>query len=332
MTTTLGLFDLQVNGYAGVDFNDPAISADALDHALLAMLRDGVTGCLPTIITAHPWELEERFAALDDAVTRSRLGPMMVPGYHLEGPFLRAEPGYAGCHPIAAMRDPDAGSVLALSKTLSRPILMVTLAPELPGAMPAIRKLREHGVTICIGHSAALFGDVADAVQAGASCSTHLGNGLPQHMPKLENALLAQLAAPGLAGCFIADGHHISPDALGALIRLKGIDNSILVTDAVLAAAAPAGAYCFAGMQICLDEHGVVRVPGQSNLAGSALRLDQAVRNIVEWNIASFSQAVTMAASNPRKAVAASAKHHGISLPTSNIEWDDLLRPRYLPS
>ncbi|MGI9487496.1 MAG: hypothetical protein ACR2RF_16780 [Geminicoccaceae bacterium] len=106
---TDGLFDLQVNGYAGVDFNNPSITSKTVDHALEAMLADGVTGCPPTIITASSEEFEERFQALDSALAASRLGPLMVPGYHLEGPFLNDRPGYHGCHPPAAMSDPDIG-------------------------------------------------------------------------------------------------------------------------------------------------------------------------------------------------------------------------------
>ena len=134
-----GLFDLQVNGYAGVDFNDPDITAAKLDHALEAMLADGVTGCLPVLITAYPDELKARFRALDAAVAGSRLGPIMVPGYHLEGPFLNDAEGYRGCHPAGAMRDPDPQLVAGLDKRLKRPILLVTLAPERTGAIEAIR-------------------------------------------------------------------------------------------------------------------------------------------------------------------------------------------------
>ena len=104
-----GLIDLQVNGFAGVDFNNAALTADGLDHALWAMLRTGVTTCLPTLITAPEAVLAARFAALDAAVAGARLGPVMVPGYHLEGPFLNPAPGYAGCHPPAAMVDADVG-------------------------------------------------------------------------------------------------------------------------------------------------------------------------------------------------------------------------------
>ena len=130
---TEGLFDLQINGYAGVDFNDPSITPNMIDHALEALLAHGVTGCLPTIITAYAEELEERFRALDSAVNDSHLGPRMVPGYHLEGPFLNDCPGYHGCHPPAAMSDPDIGLISRLGAKISRPILLLTLAPERAG-------------------------------------------------------------------------------------------------------------------------------------------------------------------------------------------------------
>lgn len=327
MRETQGLFDLQVNGYAGVDFNDPCIDAEQLDHALNAMQRAGVTGCLPTVITAHWHELEQRFAALDRAVMNSKLGSSMVPGYHLEGPFLRDETGYSGCHPPACMSDPNSENVLALSRSLSRPILLTTLAPERVGAFEAIKVFRANGITVCVGHSSALYDDIAKAASAGASCSTHLGNGLPQTLHKLENTLLAQLAEKRLTACFIADGHHVSSNALRALITLKGVERSVLVTDAVLAAGATPGQYRFAGMGIELDAQGVVRIPGQGNLAGSALELDQAVRNVVGWGIASFEEAILMASDNPRKVIAASLAHHGIELDLKTIRWDEALYP-----
>ena len=136
-----GLVDLQVNGFAGVDFNDAALTADALDHALHAMLRGGVTACLPTIITAGLDDMAARLAALDRAVAASRLGPLMVPGYHLEGPFLNPAPGFAGCHPPGAMIPPDPAVVERLAVGLRRPVLLLTLAAERPGAEALIRWL-----------------------------------------------------------------------------------------------------------------------------------------------------------------------------------------------
>ena len=245
-----GLFDLQVNGFAGVDFNDASLTAAGLDRALEAMLQDGVTGCLPTLITAHPAELRDRIRALDAAVRESRLGPVMVPGYHIEGPFLNDGEGYRGCHPPEAMTDSSTGLIAQLGRDLFRPILLVTLAPERDAGFDLVRQLYDAGMTVAVGHSSAGFDTIAAAADVGLTMSTHLGNGLPQTLHKLDNALLAQLAEPRLTACLIADGHHISPSALGALIRLKTPENCVLVTDAVVAAAAPVGEYSFGGMRV----------------------------------------------------------------------------------
>lgn len=325
-----GLFDLQVNGYAGVDFNSSSLTAKDLDHALEAMLADGVTGCLPTLITASPRDLEERFLALDAAVRGSRLGQLMVPGYHLEGPFLNDAPGYCGCHPPEVMSDPDVELVARLESKLSLPIMLITLAPERAGAFAAIRHWKSQGKTLGISHSAADFRCVAEAAEAGLTLSTHLGNGLPQTLPKLENTLLAQLAEPRLTACLIPDGLHIPPEALRALVRLKGPKNCVLVTDAVLAAAMPAGIYNFGGMEVARGTDGRVTQPGGTGLAGSALQLDQGVRNIVAWSIASPGEAVGMASTAARSVLADTFKAHEVEISPGEIEWDDNLKPRLI--
>lgn len=327
---TDGLFDLQVNGFAGVDFNDPSITPKAVDHALEAMLADGVTACLPTIITAQVEELEERFQALDSALAASRLGPRMVPGFHLEGPFLNDHPGYHGCHPRTAMSDPKMGLIDRIATKIRRPILLVTLAPERAGSTAFVQALVKSGKTVAVGHSAATYTDIKLAADAGMSLSTHLGNGLPSSLPKLENTLLAQLAEPRLKACLIADGHHLPPNALGALVSLKGRDKCVLVTDAVLAAGAQPGAYRFAGMGVILSENGSVSMSGGSGLAGSALHLDQAVRNIVNWSIAEPSAAVLMASQQACNAIARSLNHAGISIDPGKLEWNSGLEPKVL--
>lgn len=327
---TPGLFDLQVNGFAGVDFNDAALTPEAFDHALDAMRATGVTGCLPTLISAPLPELERRFRALDRAVAESRLGPQMVPGYHLEGPFLSAETGYRGCHPAEAMTDPSAAIVERLEAPLRRPILLVTLAPEREGAVEAIRTLTARGKVVAMGHSAAGYGAVDQAVAAGLSLSTHLGNGLPKLLPKLENPLLAQLARPEMTATMIADGIHVPPEALRALVRLKGAERTILVTDAVAAAAAPPGEYSLAGMPITLHPDGVVRQQGSEYLAGAALCLDQAVRNLTEWKIADFATAVAMAGARPVGHLENALAAHGLRFDPGEVRWDDGFHPSVL--
>ena len=318
---TPGLVDIQVNGFAGVDFNDGHLTSDGLDHALEAMLATGVTSCLPTIITAYPDELEARFVALDRSITESRLGALICPGYHLEGPFLNSADGFSGCHPASAMTAADAALVEHLQGLLKRPILLVTVAPEVAGGLDFIRAMHTQSRLVSIGHSAANFSMVDAAVVAGATLSTHLGNGLPQILPKLDNPLFAQLAEDGLLATFIADGIHIPPQALKALIRAKGIERSALVTDATAAAEAPSGVYGFAGMRIERAESGMVSQPGKTGLAGSSLCLDDAVRNLVRWNIASFDQAIEMASKRLLEVLAPVLRAHGITLPKAEVEW-----------
>jgi N-acetylglucosamine-6-phosphate deacetylase len=322
-----GLFDLQTNGYAGIDFNDPAITNEALDHALDAMLKSGVTACLPTLITASIDLLHERIHALDHAVATSRLGPLMVLGYHFEGPFLNPEPGYAGCHPSAAMLPPDWRVIQRLTFGLRRPVLLITVAPELPEAEPFIRAAIASGHLIAIGHTAASAEAIHTAAVAGATLSTHLGNGLPALLPKLDNPIVAQLAEDRLHASFIADGIHIPAEALTVMTRAKGIFRSILVTDSTAAAGAPQGRYAFAGMAIEHTLDGAARLLGTNRLAGSALTLDTAVRNVVAWGIAGAGDALRMASLIPQKLLQPVLARLNLRTPTSMVAWSDDLYP-----
>jgi N-acetylglucosamine-6-phosphate deacetylase len=324
---TDGLIDLQVNGYAGVDFNDPALDAEALDHALAAMLRSGVTACLPTLITAPEPALAERLAALDRAVANSRLGPLMVPGFHLEGPFLNPAPGFAGCHPPTAMVAPDPALLMRLTAGLARPVLLLTVAPEQSGGLALVGWARAHHMMVSIGHSAAEEAVAAAAAEAGATMCTHLGNALPHMQPKFRNPLVAMLAEDRLAASFIADGIHIPLTAMKVMLRAKGPERSVLVTDATAAAAAPPGVYRFAGTSIEHREDGSVRVPGTGTLAGSALCLDQAVRNLIAWGLATPREAIRMASANPLALLAPVLAAHGIALPPANVAWSPALAP-----
>jgi N-acetylglucosamine-6-phosphate deacetylase len=319
---TQGLLDLQVNGYAGVDFNDAGIAPAALDRALGAMLRAGVATCLPTLITAPEAVLAARLAALDAAVAGSRLGPCMVPGFHLEGPFLNPSPGYAGCHPAGAMVPPDAALLDRLVRGLRRPVLLLTLAPELAGGIDLVRRARGLGMIVAIGHSAADHATVLRAVEAGASLSTHLGNALPQPQPKFLNPLMAQLGCDGLAASFIADGLHVPAHVLRVMARAKGAERSVLVTDATAAAAAGPGVHGFAGMAIRHGADGSARLPGTGALAGSALALDRAVRNVVAWGIADAAGALAMASLAPAAVLAPGLVSHGIAWDFGTTDWN----------
>jgi N-acetylglucosamine-6-phosphate deacetylase len=166
------------------------------------------------------------------------------------------------------------------------------------------------------------------AAQVGITLSTHLGNALPQPQPKFLNPLMAQLAQDQISASFIADGIHIPPHVLKTLIRAKTPFRCILVTDATAAAAAPAGLYRFAGMTIEHAPDGSVRVPGTTSLAGSALCLDQALRNLVTWGIITDpDMALAMASTHPATLLAPALAWHGIAWNTGTVDWTDALQP-----
>ncbi|HVY15048.1 MAG TPA: N-acetylglucosamine-6-phosphate deacetylase, partial [Rhodopila sp.] len=245
---------------------------------------------------------------------------VMVPGFHLEGPFLNPASGYAGCHPPAAMVPPDPALLERLTRGLRRPVLLLTLAPERAGAGQVVDWARQAGIVVAMGHSAAGLDQVRQAAAAGVCLSTHLGNALPQPQPKFLNPLMAQLAEDRMSASFIADGIHVPPHALKVMLRAKGPGRSILVTDATAAAAAPPGLYRFAGMTIEHAADGSVRVPGTTTLAGSALRLDQAVRNLVAWGLADAAEAIATASVRPAALL-------GIDWDFGQVSWTEDLRP-----
>lgn len=296
---TLGLVDIQVNGFGGVDFNHDGLTAADLDRALGAMLASGVTHCLPTIITASHDRLRARLQALDAAITGSRLGRWMVHGLHLEGPFLSPEDGYAGCHPKEAMRPASLEVFDALTEGLQTPVRIVTVAPESEGAIEFIRAATQRGIRVAIGHTKATRAEVERAVEAGACLSTHLGNGLLHLLEKNENPLFAQLGEDRLSASFIGDGIHIPPFMLQTYIRAKEPARTILITDATAGAAAPPGRYTLGDVDIERGTDGVVREPGSPYLAGSSATLGGVVGNVVEWFGYDLADAVAMARTNP---------------------------------
>jgi N-acetylglucosamine-6-phosphate deacetylase len=313
---TGGLVDLQVNGFAGVDFNTPGLTPALLDDALRAMLATGVTRCLPTLITAQEDHLATCFRALEAACAESDLARAMVLGYHLEGPFLSPEPGYRGCHPQASMRPAELALFERLQDAAGGRIRIITIAPEVAGALDLIAALADQGIVVALGHTAANRATLREAAARGARLSTHLGNGCAQILPRNENPVLCQLAEDRLAASFIADGTHIPPDTLRVYVRAKGLERTILVTDAVAGAAAPEGDYRLGEVAITRRREPVVHLTGTTLLAGSALTMDQAVRNAMAWLELDLADAVRLARTNPLRLLGEVAED-------DRVQWRD---------
>jgi len=305
-----GFVDLQVNGFAGVDFGDPALTSERVLQAISAIERTGVTRFLPTLITSS---LED-FAA--SARTLSRTAHPAIAGLHMEGPYISPEDGARGAHRRDLVRPADVEDFRRRQDAAGGRIRLVTLAPEAPGALPLIEHLAAGGIRVAIGHTAASPAQIADAVAAGATLSSHLGNGCAQVLPRHPNVIWEQLADDRLLASFIVDGHHLPPATVKVMIRAKTKGRSILVTDAIAAAGMPPGVYTLGSQRVELDATGRVAAPGAPNLAGSALLMNVAIGNTVRFTGLDLADVVPMASTRP-------AEYLGIrTAGTVVAEWD----------
>jgi len=227
-----GFIDLQVNGFAAADYNSPSVGMEAIAASLSAIFSTGVTRFFPTVITAAP---EAMLAALANlARTRETLshgGAMEA--FHVEGPHISPDDGPRGAHPARWVRPPDVEEYLRWQDAAKGNVRLVTLSPEWPDSTRYIERLTRDGVVASIGHTAATPAQIQDAVRAGASMSTHLGNAGHTTLPRRDNYLWEQLAEDRLAAGLIVDDFHLSDAFLRVALRSKGVGCSVLVTDAV---------------------------------------------------------------------------------------------------
>lgn len=320
---TQGMVDLQVNGFAGIDFNQPGLNADRIDRTLSQMARTGVTTLLPTIITGPAERMIAALRDLDRAVSASELGPLMVAGYHIEGPFLSPENGYSGAHSPTDMSAAGIEFVDELQRVASRPIAIMTVAPEITGVLELIPQLAARRIHTSIGHSAASLSQIEAAITAGAALSTHLGNGVPHMQHRTDNTVFWQLAQDGLTAMFIADGIHVPRHALQTMLRAKGVDRAILTTDAVSAAGPgmPPGAYTLGQAMIELSADGTVRIPGSRYLAGAAVTMDRMLRNLMAWYGMPIPEILKLTHLNPARVIGGTDGDSPNGKPAKFIEW-----------
>ena len=298
---TEGFLDMQVNGFAAVDFNRPALTGEEVRRATEAMWRTGVTQFLPTVVTAPVRDMLGTLKAIARAREQDPAVRRAIPGIHLEGPFLAPEDGPRGAHPADSIREPDWGLFQQFQDATGGLIRLVTLAPERPGAIGLIWQLCQAGIVVGIGHSDAREADIDQAVEAGARISCHLGNGAHAMLPRHRNYIQKQLATDALMASLIVDGHHLPSYVVKNMIRCKGVDQVILVTDAMAAAAAPSGKYRLGEVLVEVGSDGYVRLPGTPYLAGSALTMDRAVENVTRFTGLSLDEAILLATRQPRR-------------------------------
>ncbi|WP_371403281.1 amidohydrolase family protein [Kribbella sp. NBC_00662] len=306
-----GLIDIQLNGYAGLDVNDPTRPASELSDLVRVLWQQGVTTVYPTIISAD----DATTTALVTRATATKASDPLVaygvPGLHLEGPYISSAEGARGAHDPAVIRDPDPDEFDRWQKAAGGAIAILTLAPERAGALEFTRHLAGpqraprtaaggRGVVVSVGHSLASAEDVHAFAAAGGRMSTHLGNALPKQLDRHDNPIWPQLVEDALTAGLIADGHHLPADTFAALVRAKGPARCVLTSDAAALAGCTPGDYETAvGGAVTVGSDGSLRLQGTPYLAGSGASLLDCLRWATGPGGLPLDTAVTMATTTP---------------------------------
>ncbi|MHA6623563.1 N-acetylglucosamine-6-phosphate deacetylase [Pseudonocardia sp. DLS-67] len=299
-----GLVDLQVNGYGGHDVNGPDVTADEVVALVRALARAGTTTVVPTVITAAEADIVRSLRAVAEARARDAATRRAVPCVHVEGPHISAEDGPRGAHPAGHVRPPDPDEFDRWQQACDGLVGFVTLSPHHPEAVAYTEHLTRAGTTVAIGHTHASPEQVRAVADAGARMSTHLGNGAHAVLARHPNYLWAQLADDRLTAGFIADGHHLPADTLTAMLRAKGPERSLLVSDSVALAGMPPGGYTSpVGGAVELSGDGRLSVAGTPYLAGAARSLADGLAQAVRTTGIGLGAAVRLATANPGRFV-----------------------------
>jgi N-acetylglucosamine-6-phosphate deacetylase len=307
-----GLIDIQVNGYSSMSFslegmNKKTAKAEGLSVADVmkvteALWQEGVTTYFPALTTNSQEILLKNIAVLTSAMDRASLMGS-IPGIHLEGPYISPVDGYRGAHPKEYVRNPDWNEFLELYKTAGGKILLITLAPEIDGALDFIKKCREKNIVVALGHHNGSAEMIKQAIDNGAGLATHLGNGCAKIIKRHMNPIWPQLADDRLMISIICDGFHLTPEMIRVFYKVKGPDNIILISDITSFGGLPPGEYTIeTGETIVKSSDGKVCVSGEDGvLYGSASPLVKGVGHIMKVTGCDLAEAIQMASTNPAR-------------------------------
>ena len=291
-----GFIDMHIHGAGGSDAMDGTVEAVA--HMAAFLPKEGTTSFLPTTMTQSPESIEQALEALYQYSQSDNVpGTADVIGVHLEGPFVN--PSKAGAQPVQYIINPDAELFKKWYELSGQTIKQVTLAPEEPGGKELVELLKKEGIISSIGHTGATYQETMDAISLGVSQATHLFNQMTGLHHRDIGAAGASLMNESIYAELIVDGIHVSPEMVELALKLKGIDRTILITDAMRAKGLSDGKYDLGGQDVFVKGKEARLEDGA--LAGSILKMNDAVKNIITYTGCSLRDAVQMAAVNPAK-------------------------------
>ncbi|WP_282159894.1 N-acetylglucosamine-6-phosphate deacetylase [Ulvibacterium marinum] len=294
-----GLIDVQINGYVGVDFSGPNLTVEGVIKATKALWKAGVTTYFPTIITSDLDRIKKNFAILAEARKNPEIG-RSIPGFHLEGPYISPLAGFRGAHLEKYIRKPNWKEFQELQEAAENGIKLITVAPEIDGAIPFIRKCVKSGIVVSLGHHNGSAEEIQLAVDAGAKMGTHLGNGCANEINRHHNPIWPQLSNDAITVSIIADGFHLTKEEVRTFYKAKGVENTILVSDALDLAGLPPGEYVRGERKLLLTPD-VVKLPKENVLAGAASPISKCVGVMLDYTGCSLKNAIQMASTNPAR-------------------------------
>lgn len=297
-----GFIDLQVNGYKGIDFSDNRLSADACREACRSLLSHGTAAFLPTVITSDAATYQRNLAILAEIVEDEAFKGKVL-GIHIEGPFISRLTGAVGAHNPAYVKKPSLKFFEKMQRWARGHIKLVTLAAEVKGAAELTRELVRQGVVVSLGHQMASYEDLVRLADAGAAGITHLGNGMPNQVDRHHNVLLAGLAEDRLTAMIIADGHHLPAFVVKTILRVKGVDNTIVTSDASPIAGCKPGTYEVLGNREVLRPDGLLYNPDKKCMVGSSFTMLECMNWLLKQKLLSPEDAIQIGFTNPLKMI-----------------------------
>jgi len=297
-----GFIDLQVNGYKGVDFSSPDLNEDSFLFACREIEKKGTQAFLPTIITSDLKVYEKNLKLMAKVMGNKRF-TKLLPGIHLEGPFISSREGYRGSHPAQYIKEPSIELFKKMIKWSENKIKMITLAAEVSGAEKLCKFAVQQNIIVSLGHQRANEKEMNKLTAAGAKALTHLGNGLPHLIHRHQNSIWAGLANDQLTAMIITDGCHLPVSLIKTIIKVKGIKNTILVSDVSPFGGMKPGIYNLWGMDIILKKNGFLFNPQTGFLAGSSSTMQEEVGFLLKEKILNPEEINQIAFYNPLRMI-----------------------------